>query len=484
MSLKRISTGKDSSKSESYRTRLESLRQEAQQLKSQVYLDSQEQKNLNFHSDIARLQDQADSYVRKIERERFKVAQLQDEIAAMNENIKNQRKTLSKSQISQKEANEQMNRKIKALENNIDKGLQKYNEILAQNKSIIDKIDALRRERVIYIQMSKALEEELEKRKEEMKDIVDKGAQAIKDREEIRKKIAEIKQEAEKEQEEFENEWRTLEKLIEKDKKSKEFITENERNLIGLEEENTADLEVQIEMQTKKEKDMIQQQREKMQKYEEELQNLRESTGISSLEDVVKVYLDAEMQNLSLFNHVTELSAEMEQLDLQIAEIKGNVEKCKTHDTKADQDRRTTIKELELKVEKITLREEEFEKGYERTMKTMNSLVEGVRVLCNKLGMTEQEIEQRDEVEGLNERNMIHYFSAAEAKINQLILDREKSGNAKANSESLKKIEVEAPAVLELIEEDEFAQPMTTDEIRYKSLKRLNDEGDKRLRRK
>lgn len=79
---------------------------------------------------------------------------------------------------------------------------------------------------------------------------------------------------------------------------------------------------------------------------------------------------------------------------------------------------------------------------------------------------------------------MIHYFTIIENKINQIISDREKLANARANSESIKKIEVEAPAVLELVEEDEYAMPMTTDEIRYKSLKRLNDEGDKRYKRK
>lgn len=398
MSLKRISTGKDSSKNDSYRTRLDVLRQEAQHLKSQVYLDSSEQKNLNFQSDIARLQDQADSYVRKIEREKFKVSKLHEEIATMNENIKNQRRFLAKNQVIQKETNDQINRKIRALENNIDKGLQKYNEILAQNKAIIDRIDSLRRERTIYQKMSQSLEEELGKRKEEMKDIVDKGTQAVKDREEIRKKIHEIKQEAEKEQDEFENEWRSLEKLIEKDKRSKDFITENEKNLIGLEEGDTVDIEEQIEEKTRKEKEMIEQQREKLERYDEELLNLRESTGISNLDDVVKVYLDAEMQNLSLFNHVTELSSEMEHLDAQIAEIKANVEKCKTHDTKADQDRRSTIKELELKVEKVTLREEEFGKGYERTMKTMNALIDGVRTLHQRLGLTE-DIESQEEAD-------------------------------------------------------------------------------------
>mmetsp|Transcript_1597 Transcript_1597/g.1102 ORF Transcript_1597/g.1102 Transcript_1597/m.1102 type:complete len:82 (+) Transcript_1597:199-444(+) len=74
-----------------------------------------------------------------------------------------------------KETNEQVAKKIKSLENRLDKALQKYNEAVAHNKQLREQIDTLRRERVVYDNIYKKLETELADKKREMKDIVAKG---------------------------------------------------------------------------------------------------------------------------------------------------------------------------------------------------------------------------------------------------------------------------------------------------------------------
>ena len=49
---------------------------------------------------------------------------------------------------------------------------------------------------------------------------------------------------------------------------------------------------------------------------------IRESTGISSIEETVKTFIKAEEQNYSLYNYVNNLSTETDQLDEQNKEIK------------------------------------------------------------------------------------------------------------------------------------------------------------------
>ena len=214
---------------------------------------------------------------------------------------------------------------------------------------------------------------------------------------------------------------------------------------------------------------LINVQNEKLRKYEEELTNLTEKTNLSSLDEIVKVYLDSEMQNFSLFNHVNELSGEMEQLDFQIAEIRSKINKHKIPDTSSDLERKAMIKEYQLKLEKLNIKQEEFNIITERTKKTMNSLIEGVKILCNQLNITE--------------KNMISLFAEVEKKMDEKILNK-KTKNHKANNESVKKIEIDTPLVIDREEEEEIGVPLSTDEIRYKSLRKLNEVNDKRYRRK
>ena len=110
----------------------------------------------------------------------------------------------------QKESNEDVARKIKSLENRLDKQLQKFNQAVAQNKNLREQIDALRRERVVFDNIYKKLETELKKKKDDMMKIIERAEKAYMQREQAKKEMNDLKKEAEKEQEEFEKEWNKL----------------------------------------------------------------------------------------------------------------------------------------------------------------------------------------------------------------------------------------------------------------------------------
>lgn len=472
MALKAPVRNSETSGSKSRKARLEALKQEATLIKTQISTSKIDANTLMLNSDIYRLQDQSDTYTKKIQKEKGVISELKGQVDALNREIDLKRHQNLESSVKNKANNDLYSRKIKSLENKVDKGLQKLNEILATNKSLIDKIDKIRKERIIYTNMHKQLEVELTKKREEMKQIIEASNQAIKEREETKKKLNELKLEAEKENEEFESEWRSLEKMIIRDTSSKDFITENVQNIE--ESERTLFLEADLEIRAHQDKMLIGVQNEKLKKYEEELKNLTEKTSLSNLDEIVKVYLNSEMQNFSLFNHVNELSGEMEQLDMQIAEIRLKISKHKVPDTLSDLERKSAIRDYQLKLEKLALKKEEFYKLNERTEKTMNSLIDGVKRLCSSLAIGHEEI---------SEKNLISLFAEVEKKIDQKTVEKN-SKKLKANCENLKKIEIDTPLVIDKEDEEEVPVPMTTDEIRYKSLRKLNEENDKRYRRK
>ena len=144
---------------------------------------------------IAKLQDQADMFTRKIEMEKRRVAELDKQTALMNQKIMEQRKKMGGINAA-RENNQQIQKQIKVLENRLEKALVKYNEAIAHNKKLRGRIDNLRRERLVYDQIHKKLEKELESKKEEMKGIVEISEAAYESRENALAEMTQLKQQA------------------------------------------------------------------------------------------------------------------------------------------------------------------------------------------------------------------------------------------------------------------------------------------------
>ena len=134
--------------SENYRQQIEKIKKETESLREQLCLDSLQSTNAATGSQIARLQDQGDAYAKKIQQEQKKLEELDLQIVQVQQKIKEQRAAMGGAKGS-KETNESIGKKIKGLENKLDKALQKYNEAIAHNKQLREQINALRRERVV-----------------------------------------------------------------------------------------------------------------------------------------------------------------------------------------------------------------------------------------------------------------------------------------------------------------------------------------------
>merc|ERR1712086_1030223 len=93
-----------------------------------------------------------------------------------------------------------------------------------------EQIDLLRRERLVFDDIYRKLENELQQKKKEMANIIEQANAAYEARDSAQAQMAALKQQADKEHTEFEKEWRELGKLVENDKKMKEFMRQKVRN--------------------------------------------------------------------------------------------------------------------------------------------------------------------------------------------------------------------------------------------------------------
>ena len=130
----------------------------------------------------------------------------------------NEQRAKLKNAPNEQQTSEKVSKQIKSLENKLDTNFKEYNQAVAHNRQLREKIDALRRERIIFDKNLHKLEQELVDKKKEMELTIKEAEQAYQAREQAKTDMETLKKEAEKEQFEFQIEWAKLEKLIEQDK--------------------------------------------------------------------------------------------------------------------------------------------------------------------------------------------------------------------------------------------------------------------------
>ena len=182
-------------------------------------------KDMSTSGDIVKLQNEANSYLRRIEQERKKISDLDQEIASAQETMIEQKRKMGGINAS-KENSDMISRQIRLFENRLDKALVKFNESLAKNKSLRLKIDNLRRERVVFDGIYKKLERELHEKKKEMAAIIEDSKNAYQVRDKSSSEMQALRQQAKKDQEQFEKEWERLGKIMEVDRQLRESMAQ------------------------------------------------------------------------------------------------------------------------------------------------------------------------------------------------------------------------------------------------------------------
>ena len=150
------------------------------------------------------------------------MAEIEKQMALMREKVMAQRKRMGG--VNAARENQMMVQKqIRILENRLDKALVKFNEALSHNKSLREKIDNLRRERVVFDNIYRKLERELHQKKKKMANIIELSNQAYESRDQ-QKEIAAIQQADAKETQEYDEQMQALGRKIEEDKKRKDML--------------------------------------------------------------------------------------------------------------------------------------------------------------------------------------------------------------------------------------------------------------------
>ncbi|KAF4720566.1 coiledcoil domain containing [Perkinsus olseni] len=352
---------------------------------------------------------------------------IDDRIGVLQKKIRSLREELARrgGVNAAKETNEALDKQIKILDNRLEKNLQKFNEVIAVNTSLRDRIDSLRRERVVFDSIYRKLEIELQEKKKEMANIIEQANAAYEARDQAQAQMTALKQQADREHIEFEKEWKELGRLIENDKKMKEFMRQREkariedsgksgdahvvaRGDLSVDDENKLRKQVnQSAWGIAKDKVAIRTTADKVEVYEEAFGRIQSATGISDIDELVQNFIAAEDQNFSLFNYANQLSGDIKKLEASVGDLTLEFNALKTGGTAStpsppqssaialegvgdggapESVKQKFLSDLEERWSGMDKKAEHYELKYQQAMKTLTSVRAGIQSIFNRLG--------------------------------------------------------------------------------------------------
>lgn len=458
--------------------------------------------NAGAASELARLQDQTERYLAKIEVEKGKIADLQLQIKEAQIQVLDQKQKMGGVNAS-KENDAMLSKQIRTLENRLDNSLTKFNEQLAENKKLREGIDHLRIDRVVFDGVYKRLERALHEKKKEMAAIIEDSKIACLARDKAKHELAAVKATAEIEKSSFEGEWKKLGEIMEADRKYRE---ERKKLLIEQTEQQKKEAEQRKEKGAEKgamtddinaadtnKTDSVEMSHDKVQYYDEAYEKIKEATGCEDMKELVDKFLEAEDKNFSLFNYVNELNNEIEQLEGTITDSKIEIEKQKGQGMSSDTQQKRVMRVMEERLSRTKQKADEYEIKNLNAMKTINQLKTGIQGIFSRLGCNSTAIEEMLGNQGVTESNMMQYLGIIEEKAINIL---ENYAESQLQHEGVMKLHLEDPikstgqAKLDLRWEDlsdgenadseEDERPLSRDELQKKSLRLLNRKTMKR----
>lgn len=186
----------------------------------------------------AGLHDQLDLYIGKVEIEHRNIEQLQKQIEILRARVVKESRILGGLNAA-KESEKALEKQLKVLDNRLEKGLVRFNEVLAGNKELRNTIDALRQERTVFEGVYRKLEKELGERKRAMAALIESSNQAYEARDMAHMEIAKIQQEMNSERVSFETRLSAIDASMDAEADAAKAREAEMRGSLTMEEEET-----------------------------------------------------------------------------------------------------------------------------------------------------------------------------------------------------------------------------------------------------
>uniref|UniRef100_A0A7S1XXH8 ODAD1 central coiled coil region domain-containing protein n=1 Tax=Phaeomonas parva TaxID=124430 RepID=A0A7S1XXH8_9STRA len=432
---------------------IDKLRRENETLKSSMSLEMRQRTQPLSDAQnekVMRLQDEADAYTEANEKEKRNIMVLREQITHMRQEILRQRKAMGGVNAA-RENQAMVQKQVRILENRLDKALVKFNEVLAKNKVLRQTIDDLRRERVVFDNIYRKLEKDLEEKKRQMANIIELSNLSYEQRDNFQMEIAAIEQANRKEQQDFEDQMMELDHMmdsilsVEPMRRSRrrgrngastnDLRHEGSRTDLGnsgpmglddsnrmLSQEDEAKLQEEMNQGTRqlmKDREAAETSMKRVQNFEEAFNKIRAATGIQDVDELVRTFIKNEDQNFSLFNYVNEQTNEIEKLEEQIQGLREEEARYAQESGDDANQHKAILKDLEARLQATESMAEKYEHKCVDASATLERLKRGIQSTFKNIecGSMSDMISEST----VTETNMMTFLGMCEQRANEIL---------------------------------------------------------------
>ena len=251
---------------------------------------------------------------------------LEDQHKQANDELEERQKQLRARPSTAKMRKDQ--HEIKLLENQLDKALVKFNDLQSTNKNLRKEIDVWRKQQRNQTRVNQGYQKEIQAVVNKVSKLNAQTYQGQRICEETNNQILALKQKHETDKLNFEEKLQTLQaKLRERDDnevdhnrtktaadaKNSEFQTVEFANPAALLKPRLA----KWKQNNQEKKNLMDMYIRNVKIIEDAFEQIKEQTGISSVEEIVTTFVKAEEQNYSLYNYVNMLNSDIDMIEEQ-----------------------------------------------------------------------------------------------------------------------------------------------------------------------
>jgi len=269
---------------------------------------------------------------------------------------------------------------VKKLEHRLAKVTSTLNGLKHENKDARDKIDQIRRERLQMNQVFKKLSEDIKDNvhfikniSSETEDVKDKNKEATEKADGLKKKL-------EKERKEFKDSVQHLQddmKEQETEKKEmevrlfKETYSKNKGFIVAPEEDEFSDSGfmkriLKLAFLNTIQRRHIKQHQKNIEVFEQAFATIKSTTGISDIEEIVKIFVKLEERNFSLLTYVNTLNREIESLEKRNRELSEQIKAQKELEKEGEVRRKEKLEELRVQIQSTVIVTDENMHSFEQ----------------------------------------------------------------------------------------------------------------------
>jgi len=339
-----------------------------------------------------------------------------------------------------------LTRKIRMLENRLDKSMIKYNEAQSIRKTYEQIVKRLKEERIGFDNQLAAIERTLKAKDHDYQELLNMSHDANHAKEIAKAELAQFRAAYEEERRQKDKELTERKQYVQSridqtqklEKREKQRRNEELERLQKQEEEK-------LKMGGPQHDNFATQQRseeeqEKINQYEEAFRKIKEATGVSDVQEVIQKFITQEDTHRNLVEMTKEAQSRIDQLNAEKSELKSKVEELK-YSGSGQLGSRRIVDEFETHLTEAHYQCDKNRQKYERVAKILINVKAGVEHLYDKLSVFKSDIQQIP----MSDETVVDILKQCESKLLHLMEESMPASGTGGMLEDLATANIELP---------------------------------------